>query len=118
MVGSASDVDTETQQFIFPITIPLLGTLMFAEQIVNHPTNALAYFLSYFPLTSSLASALRMEYIIMYSSWLEVITIILSQFTGFVMITWLASKVYRIGILSYGKKITYSDVVKWTFRKD
>lgn len=118
IVGAASDVDTETQQFIFPITIPLLGTLMFAEQIVSQPNSALARGLSYFPLTSPLASALRMEYIVMYSSWSEIVFILLSLSIGFLVIIWVASRVYRIGILSYGNRIGYLDLVRWVFRKD
>ena len=118
IVGAASDVDTETQQFIFPITIPLLGTLIFAEQIVSQPESTLARVLSIFPLTSPLASALRMEYIIMYSSWVEILLILTSLIVGFFIIIWIASRVYRIGILSYGKKLGYSDLAKWVFRRD
>lgn len=118
IVGAASDVDTETQQFIFPITIPLLGTLMFAEQIVSQPNSTLAKTLSYFPLTSPLASALRMEYIILHSSWTEIALILLSLSIGFLSIIWIASRVYRIGILSYGKSVGYSDLARWVFRKD
>lgn len=118
IVGAASDVDTETQQFIFPITIPLLGTLMFAEQIVNQPNSTLAKSLSYFPLTSPLASALRMEHIVTHSSWTEILLIVTGLSIGFLSIVWVASKVYRIGILSYGKRIGYSDLVRWVFHTD
>ncbi len=118
VVGAASDVDTETQQFIFPLTIPLIGTLVFSDKILTAPASLLAKTLSYFPLSSPIASPLRSTYLIVDAPWWETLTVIFFQLTGFLFITWVASRVYRIGILSYGKKVGFSDLAKWFFRKD
>ena len=119
IVGAASDVDTETQQFIMPITIPLLSTLVYIVQMFENPHGSLAKLLSIFPLTSPLAMMARLPFANEHDGFtLELIASMLLALLGFIAITYIASRIYRIGILSYGSKVSYKDLVRWFFIKD
>ncbi len=119
VVGSASDVDTDTQQFIFPITVPLFGTLLMSQKILSEPHDGLATCMSFFPLTSPLAMSMRLPFageLPMF--WLQVLVSSLVLFVAFVGFVWVAARIYRIGILSYGAKVGYGQLVKWFFEKE
>jgi len=119
IVGAASDVDTETQQFIMPITVPLLSTMVFVSQMTSNPHSGIAKFLSFFPLTSPLAMTARLPFADTASSFtLELILSMLLAIAGFIGIVFIASRIYRIGILSYGSKVGYKDLIKWFFVKE
>lgn len=119
VIGAASDVDTDTQQFIFPLTVPLFGTMLFAQNIVSDPHSSVVSFLSYFPFTSPLAMTMRLPFeneMPWFSLHLIASAIVL--FFSFVMITWVASRIYRVGILSYGSKVGYQQLIKWFFERN
>jgi ABC-2 type transport system permease protein len=119
VIGSASDVDTDTQQFIFPITVPLFGTMLLAQKVVESPHGFVAEFLSIFPFTSPLAMSMRLPFANSLDYfWLEVFFSSIVLFVFFVGVVWVASRIYRIGILSYGSKVGYSQLIKWFFEKD
>lgn len=114
IVGAASDVDTETQQFIFPLTVPLLGTLMLSSQILAEPNGMLAKTLSLIPFTSPLTSVMRNAVLIDQEGyWLQLLFSMTCCILGFLATVWAAAKVYRIGILAYGQKIGYKEIFKW-----
>jgi ABC-2 type transport system permease protein len=109
-VGSAVDAETDSQQFLLPITIPLLLTLMLIMPISENPTGPLAVWMSMIPLTSPVAMLIRLPsgvplYELLASMALCVVF--------FFCCVWLAAKIYRIGVLMYGKKITWKDLAKW-----
>ncbi len=115
-VGSAVDNETETQQFMLPITLPLLFTyiLSFAF-IINNPDSSLSFWLSIIPFTSPIAMMVRLPFGV--PAWELALSISL-LFAGFILTTWVAARIYRVGILMYGKKISYKELAKWFMYKD
>jgi ABC-2 type transport system permease protein len=110
MIGSAVDNETETQQFMLPVTLPLILGIVLMANVMNNPDGPLAFWFSMFPLTSPVVMMVRMPFEvpaweIALSAFLLIITIL-----GAI---WMAGKIYRTGILMYGKKITYKELWKW-----
>ncbi len=113
-IGAAVDSETETQQFMLPISLPLILSISLSTAIITDPNGQLAFWLSIFPLTSPVAMMIRLPFIGV--SW----QLFLSMFVligAFVGTTWLAGRIYRVGILMYGKKVTYKELGKWLFYK-
>lgn len=109
-VGSAVDNDTDTQQFMLPITIPILVGLFVMMNAMQNPNSSIAVIFSLIPLTSPIVMMARIPYEVPYwqlglSAFLLVIT-----FMGAI---WMAGKIYRTGILMYGKKVNYAELWKW-----
>ncbi|MFC2090630.1 ABC transporter permease [Bacteroidota bacterium] len=110
VVGSAVDNETETQQFMLPVTIPLILGIVLMANVMNNPDGPLAFWFSIFPLTSPIVMMVRMPFEVplwelLLSGGLLILTIL--------GVIWMAGKIYRVGILMYGKKVTYSELVKW-----
>lgn len=115
-VGSAVDNDTETQQFMFPITMPLLFTYILSFSfIVNNPDSTLSFWLSIIPFTSPVAMMVRLPFGV--PAWQLAISITLLV-GGFIFTTWVAARIYRVGILMYGKKASYKELAKWFSYKE
>ena len=114
-VGSAVDSDTETQQFMLPITLPLLFTyIMSFSFIVNNPDSSLSFWLSIIPFTSPIAMMVRLPFgVPLWELGLSIALLI----GGFIFTTWVASRIYRIGILMYGKKVSFKELGKWFMYK-
>jgi ABC-2 type transport system permease protein len=115
-VGSAVDNETETQQFMLPITLPLIFTFILGMNvIVNNPDSNLSFWLSIIPFTSPIAMMIRIPFGV--PAWQIALSMVLLVI-GFVFTTWVASRIYRVGILMYGKKVTYKELVKWFSYKE
>jgi ABC-2 type transport system permease protein len=113
-IGSAVDSEADTQQFMMPITIPLIFSFVVAQSVIQNPDGAMAFWLSLFPLTSPVIMMVRIPF------GVETWELLLSMFLlvlGFIGTTWIAGRIYRTGILMYGKKITYKELWKWLFYK-
>ncbi len=109
-VGAASDNETDTQQFMLPITIPLiLGLLVMANSFLN-PSGKIAVIFSLIPLTSPIVMMARIPFGVPVTQLLSSAAILILTFIGS---TWLAAKIYRTGILMYGKKVSYKELWKW-----
>lgn len=109
-IGSASDQETDSQQFILPITIPLILSFIFVQLVIDNPHSGLAYILSMIPFTSPIIMMARIPFEVpIYELVLSISLLII----GFLSTTWIAAKIYRVGILMYGKKITYKELWKW-----
>lgn len=109
-VGSAVDNETDSQQFVLPVTLPLLLTVICVFPIADVPDGPLAWWFSMIPFTSPVAMLVRLP------SGVPLLELFLSMFilaAFFVFCLWFASKIYRIGILMYGKKVTYRDLWRW-----
>ena len=114
-VGSAVDTETETQQFMFPITLPLLFTyIMSFSFITSNPNSTLSVWLSMIPLTSPIAMMVRLPFGV--PAWQLGLSIFL-LIGGFIFTVWLAARIYRVGILMYGKKASYRELMKWLMYK-
>lgn len=115
-IGAAVDNETDTQQFIFPIILPLMLAIYVGFfSVFSNPHGPIAVGFSLFPLTSPIVMLMRLPGGIGEGGvpiW-ELVTSILLLIVTFIGIVWLASKIYRIGILMYGKKPTYRELFKW-----
>jgi len=110
-VGSAVDNETETQQFMLPITMPLLFTyVMSFVVLIKDPHGPLSFWLSMIPFTSPIAMMVRVPFDV--PTWELVLSIVLLV-GGFILTTWVAARIYRVGILMYGKKASYKELAKW-----
>lgn len=110
-IGAAVDNETETQQFMFPITLPLLFTyIMSFSFIVNNPDSTLSFWLSIIPFTSPIAMMVRLPFGV--PGWEVALSMVL-LIAGFLFTTWLAARIYRVGILMYGKKVNFKELAKW-----
>ena len=109
-VGSAVDNETDSQQFTLPVTLPLLLTIVCVYPIAEAPDGALAWWFSMIPFTSPVAMLVRLPSGV---SILELVSSMVIVAAFFVFCLWFASKIYRTGILMYGKKVTYRDLWRW-----
>jgi ABC-2 type transport system permease protein len=109
-IGGAVDSEADTQQFMFPITIPLILSIVMAQYIIQDPDGPVAFWLSIFPLTSPVIMMIRIPFGVPY---IQVALSMVLLLLGFLGTTWLAAKIYRTGILMYGKKISYKELWKW-----
>ena len=109
-IGSAVDNETDTQQFMLPITIPLILGIFVMMNAVQSPDSAVAFWFSIIPLTSPIVMMVRIPFGVPY--WEVALSMSLLVLT-FIGTTWLAGKIYRTGILMYGKKINYKELWKW-----
>ncbi len=109
-VGSAVDNETDTQQFMLPITIPLILAIVMLQVVIRNPEGPLAFWMSMIPFTSPIIMMARVPFGVPY--WELALSMGLLVL-GFFLTTWLAARIYRIGILMYGKKPTYKELWKW-----
>ncbi|WP_343329083.1 ABC transporter permease [Polaribacter staleyi] len=110
-VGAAVDNETDTQQFMLPIMLPLmLGIYVGFATVMNDPHGSIAILFSYIPFTSPIVMLMRVPFGV---SWYELAISMALLLVTFVFMVWLAAKIYRVGILMYGKKPTYKDLYKW-----
>ena len=109
-IGGAVDSETDTQQFMLPITVPLILSIVVAQSIIQNPDSSLAVWLSMIPLTSPIVMMLRIPYgVPLWEVGLSMLLLVL----GFLFATWLAGRIYRTGILMYGKKPGWRDIGGW-----
>ncbi len=112
-IGGAVDNETDTQQFMLPLTLPLLLTFVAAQYIAENPDGAVAFWFSIIPFTSPIAMLIRIPFGIEAVQTWEIILSCSLMVIGCIASVWFASKIYRTGILLYGKKITYKELWKW-----
>lgn len=114
-VGSAVDSESDTQQFVMPITIPLLFSLVMGPYCIQFPDSTLTKVLSLVPFTSPVTIMMRLPFGV--PPW-EVAVSMCLLIVGFIFTTWLAGRIYRTGILMYGKKVSWKELGKWLFYKE
>lgn len=110
-IGSAVDNESETQQFMFPVTIPLIFSFVLSSSaVVNNPDGPIAFWMSMIPLTSPIVMMVRIPFGV--PTW-QIICSMVLLIGGFIGTVWIAGKIYRTGILMYGKKVTFKEMFKW-----
>lgn len=110
-VGSAVDSPSEAQQFMFPITIPMLISYMSLFLfILQDPHSSISVWLSLIPFTSPIAMMGRLAFGVPY--WQLALSMIL-LIAGFIFTTWVAARIYRVGILMHGTKVNYKVLARW-----
>jgi len=113
-VGSlVNDDPQDSQQFTLPITLPIIIAFVLMTAALQDPNSGMAVFGSLFPLTSPIVMMARIPFGV--PAWQLILSAVLLVI-GFILTTGLAAKIYRTGILLYGKKITFKEVGKWLFR--
>ena len=109
-IGSLVDNNTDSQQFTLPVTVPLIVAIISSFYIVNNPDSSLSIWLSMIPFTSPISMMVRIPFGV--PIWQVVLSVVILAGT-FVLMTWFAAKIYRTGILMYGKKLSYKEIFKW-----
>ncbi len=110
-VGAAVDSETDTQQFMMPILMPLiLAVYVGIFTVIDNPHGTVSQVFSYIPFTSPVVMLMRIPFGV--PLWQQIISVLILFLTFFGTV-WFAAKIYRIGILMYGKKPTYKELFKW-----
>ena len=109
-VGSAVDNVQDAQQLQLPITLPIILGLLIMMVVINDPTSGIAFWFSMIPFTSPIVMMARIPYEI--PMW-EIIVSLLLLYSTFVGAVWMASKIYRVGILMHGKKPSFKELWRW-----
>lgn len=109
-LGSAIDQEADSQQFMLPVTAPMIIAITTAMNVIQDPNGPLAFWMSMIPLTSPISMMIRLPFgVPMWQIALSAL-ILVGTFFGVVA---LAGKIYRVGILMYGKKVTWKELYKW-----
>lgn len=110
-IGAAVDNETDTQQFMLPILIPLiLAVYIGIFTVIEDPHGTISTIFSFIPLTSPVVMLMRIPFGV--PIWQQVLSLLILVGT-FMLTVWLAAKIYRVGILMYGKKPSYKEIIKW-----
>lgn len=110
-IGAAVDNETDSQQFLLPIILPLiLAVYVGFFSVLNDPHGSVATIFSMIPLTSPIVMLMRIPFGV---PWWQILISLTLLFGSFFIVVWFASKIYRVGILMYGKKPTWKELYKW-----
>ena len=109
-IGSAVDNETDAQQFTLPISIPILISMYVAMHVMRSPDSALAFWCSMIPFTSPVVMLVRLPFDVV---WWEIVLSLVILYLSFIGTTWLSGKIYRTGVLMYGKKPSWKEIWKW-----
>ncbi len=114
-IGAAVDSETDTQQFMLPVMVPLIFAYVVSTIVMTNPESELGYWFSIIPFTSPVVMMVRMPF---DPPLTDLLLSMAALVAGFIFTTWLAARIYRTGILMYGKKVTYRELWKWLFYKE
>ncbi|MBR9832203.1 ABC transporter permease [bacterium] len=114
-IGSVVDQEADSQQFMMPVTIPLIFSFVIAQNVMDNPDGPLAFWTSIIPFTSPIIMMVRIPFGVQWWELALSMGLLILTFIGAV---WFAAKIYRVGILMYGKKVSYKEIGKWLFYKN
>ncbi|MEM6831122.1 MAG: ABC transporter permease [Bacteroidota bacterium] len=114
-VGSAVDSDADAQQFMLPITIPLIAAIASLTVVLMEPNGSFAFWMSMIPLTSPVVMMVRVPFGVPIWELLLSMALLVG---GFILTIWIASRIYRIGILMHGTKVNYKVLARWFMMKN
>jgi ABC-2 type transport system permease protein len=110
-IGAAVDNETDSQQFLLPVIMPLvIGVYIGFFTVVNDPHGSMATIFSIIPLTSPIVMLMRIPFGV---PWWELLLSMFVLISTFLIVVWFSAKIYRVGILMYGKKPTFKELFKW-----
>jgi ABC-2 type transport system permease protein len=109
-LGSAVDNDEDIQQLMLPVTFPLILSIVLLTPIVKNPDGSLAFWASIIPFTSPVAMLARIPYGVPVWEFVLSALILVGTTVGAI---WIAAKIYKTGILMYGKKVNLKEIIKW-----
>lgn len=118
-IGSVINEDPqEAQQLMMPISMPIIFSFIILQSVLSNPGTPLAIWTSIIPFTSPIIMMGRIPFGVPNTvPYWQLAASMLSLIGGFIFTTWFAGKIYRTGILLYGKKVTWKEMLKWSFRK-
>ena len=114
-VGSAADAESDVQHFMFPIMIFIIIPMILLSKVATEPNSVFAIASSIFPLFSPILMVTRLG--VTNVPWWEVTLSIVLMLAMTFFLIWIAARIYRVGILMYGKKPTYKELAKWIMYK-
>jgi ABC-2 type transport system permease protein len=109
-IGAAVDTETDSQQLVMPVSMPLILSFIIASYVIKEPDSSLAFWASVVPFTSPLIMMVRLP---LGVPWYELLLSCVFLVAGFIFTTWVAARIYRVGVLMYGKKVTFKELAKW-----
>ena len=110
-IGAAVDNETDSQQFMLPVIMPLMIAVYVGfATVINDPNGNIATIFSMIPFTSPIVMLMRVPFGV---PWWQILISLLILFITFLGVVWIAAKIYRVGILMYGKKVTYKELYRW-----
>ena len=115
-VGAAAGSETDSQQFMLPISLPLIISIISISVVLREPNGSVAVWLSMIPFTSPVVMMARLPFDAV-PDWQLALSILL-LIGGFIFTTWVAGRIYRVGILIHGAKVNYKVLAKWFFAKN
>jgi len=110
-IGAAVDSETDTQQFMVPVSLPLVFGYIVSAMLIDNPESAAGNFFALFPLTSPVVMMVKAT--MSSTSISMILTSMLILIVTFIAFIALAGRIYRVGILMYGKKASYKELWKW-----
>jgi ABC-2 type transport system permease protein len=113
-VGAAMGEDGDQQSLMVPITVPIIISIFIAINVINNPDSALGFWGSIIPLTSPVVMSALLPF---RPAWWQIAMSLVLLAGGFVLTTYIAAKIYRVGILMYGKKISFKEMARWIFSR-
>jgi len=111
-IGSAVDSDEDAQQLMLPVTMPLIFSMIIMFAVAKNPEGSLAFWASIFPLTSPVTMMARIPFGVPAWEIILSMSLLVATILGSI---WMAGKIYRTGILMYGKKVNFKEIIKWLF---
>jgi len=114
-IGSAVESAADAQQFTFIVMIPIIVSFLMAQYTMQDPDSNIAFWASMIPFTSPINMMVRLPYGVATWELVLSMTLLVIGFLGF---SWLSARIYRVGILMYGKKVTWKELGKWVFYKE
>jgi ABC-2 type transport system permease protein len=114
-IGAAMGEDSDQQSLMIPVTAPIIISIIIAINVLNNPDSNLGFWGSIIPFTSPVVMCALIPF---RPVWWQIGLSLASLAAGFVLTTWLAARIYRVGILMYGKKVTLKEMGRWIFAKD
>ena len=118
-VGSVVNEDPQdAQSLMFPITMPIIFSYLITNMVTQNPNTPLAFWSSIIPFSSPMVMMARSAYAVPSAvTYWELALSMIVLIAGFLFTTWLSGKIYRTGILMYGKKVNWKTMMKWAFMK-
>ena len=113
-VGAAMGEDSDQQSLMVPITVPIIVSIFIAINVINNPDSSLGFWGSIIPFTSPVVMSALLPF---RPSWWQITSSLLFLVSGFIVTTYIAAKIYRVGILMYGKKVTLKEMARWIFTR-
>ncbi|HLP20429.1 MAG TPA: ABC transporter permease [Chitinophagales bacterium] len=114
-IGAAIGEDGDQQSLMIPVTVPIIISILIAVNVINNPDSSLGFWGSIIPFTSPVVMSALLPF---RPVWWQIALSLGLLIGGFILTTYIAAKIYRIGILMYGKKVTFKEMVRWIFARN